>query len=116
MRRSGLLKTLNDRMGPSHDIAFRMIAKKQREERGITTGKGPDERSFKPRVASLIAVGGSEWDTLALPMLHLFTLPMHINVVDKMLVNWVGLPGSEFGEKGSAMLTRKKRPLLKDPA
>ncbi|WP_264453762.1 flavodoxin family protein [Paenibacillus polymyxa] len=91
---SGLLKTLNDRMGPSHDIAFRMIAKKQREERGITTGKGPDERSFKQRVASLIAVGGSEWDTLALPMLHLFTLPMQINVVDKMLVNWVGLPGS----------------------
>ncbi|MEK4464791.1 flavodoxin family protein [Paenibacillus sp. FSL R7-0048] len=91
---NGLLKILNDRMGPSHDIAFRMIAKKQREERGITTGKGPDERSFKTRVASLIAVGGSEWDTLALPMLHLFTLPMQINVIDKMLVNWVGLPGA----------------------
>lgn len=23
-----------------------------------------------------------------------FTLPMQINVIDKMLVNWVGLPGS----------------------
>ncbi|MBP2644876.1 MAG: putative NADPH-dependent reductase [Firmicutes bacterium] len=91
---SGQLKVLNDRMGPSHDIAFRMIAKKIREERGITTGQGPDERSFKPRAASLIAVGGSEWDTLALPMMHLFSLSMQMNVVDKMLVNWVGLPGA----------------------
>ncbi|MDF2631709.1 MAG: hypothetical protein K0Q85_305 [Caproiciproducens sp.] len=91
---SGLLKILNDRMGPSHDVAFRMIAKKIREEKGITSGKGPDERAFKPRAASLIAVGGSEWDNLALPLLHLFALPMQMEVVDKMLVNWVGLPGA----------------------
>lgn len=91
---SGLLKLLNDRMGPSHDIAFRMIAKKIRAEKGITTGTGPDERSFKPRVASLIAVGGSEWDNLALPLMHLFTLSMQINVIDKMLVNWAALPAS----------------------
>ncbi|SFL71087.1 flavodoxin family protein [Pelosinus propionicus] len=91
---SGLLKVLNDRMGPSHDVAFRMIAKKIRNEKGITTGRGPDERAFKPRAASLIAVGGSEWDNLALPMLHLFALPLQIEVVDKILVNWVGLPAS----------------------
>ena len=91
---NGLLKVLNDRMGLSHDIAFRTIARDNRKERGITTGKGPDERSFKPKVASLIAVGGSEWDTLALPMLNLFVLPMQMTVVDKILVNWVGLPGA----------------------
>ena len=90
---SGQLKILNDRMGPSHDMAMRMIAKKIREEKNITTGIGPDERSFKIRAASLIAVGGSEWDNLALPMLHLFTLSMQMEVVDKMLVNWVALPG-----------------------
>ncbi|MCM8711238.1 flavodoxin family protein [Clostridium sp. SYSU_GA19001] len=90
---SGQLKVLNDRMGPSHDMAMRIIGKKIREEKGITTGKGPDERSFKTRVASLIAVGGSEWDNLALPMMHLFTLSMQMEVVDKMLVNWVALPG-----------------------
>ena len=89
----GLLKILNDRMGPSHDLAFRIIAKKIRAEKGITTGVGPDERSFKPRAASLIAIGGSEWDTFALPLMHLFALPMQIEVVDKMLVNWVALPG-----------------------
>lgn len=88
----GQLKSLNDRMGPSHDLAFRIVAKQTREERGITAGKGPDPRSFKPKAVSLIAVGGSEWDTLALPMMHLFALPMQFEVVDKMLVNWVALP------------------------
>ena len=37
---TGQLKTLQDRMGPSHDQGFRMIAKKIREEKGITVGRG----------------------------------------------------------------------------
>lgn len=90
---TGYLKTLNDRMGPSHDMAFRLIAKKIREEKGITTGKGPDERSFKPRVAALFAVGGSDWVEFGLPMLQLFTMPMNITVVDQQLFNWIALPG-----------------------
>jgi multimeric flavodoxin WrbA len=89
---SGQLKSLNDRMGPSHDMAFRLAAKKMRAERGITDDNGPDERAFKPRAASLIAVGGSEWNTLALPLLSLFTLPMQIEVVDRIQANWVALP------------------------
>jgi multimeric flavodoxin WrbA len=88
----GLLKILNDRMGPSHDLAFRIIAKKIREEKGITKGKGPDERSFKPRAASLFAVGGSDWTTLALPMLQIFALPMNMTVVDQHVFNWTALP------------------------
>jgi multimeric flavodoxin WrbA len=89
---SGQLKSLNDRMGPSHDVGFRMIAQKMRDEKGITTGTGPDPRAFKPRAGVTIAVGGSEWDTLALPMLGLFMLPLQVAVVDQILVNWVGLP------------------------
>jgi multimeric flavodoxin WrbA len=89
---TGQLKSLNDRMGPSHDQGFRLITKQRRAEMGITEGEGPDERAFKPRAASLIAVGGSEWDTLALPMMSLFTLSMQIEVVDRILVNWIGLP------------------------
>lgn len=88
----GLLKTLNDRMGPSHDVGFRLITKKWREEMGITDGEGPDERSFKPRTGALIAIGGSEWDTLMLPMMHIYMLSLQIEVVDKFLVNWIGLP------------------------
>jgi len=90
----GLLKCLNDRMGPSHDLAFRMIAKKIRAEKGITKGKGPDERSFKPHVASLFAVGGSDWTTLALPLLQIFALPMNMTVVDQQLFNWTALPST----------------------
>ncbi|WP_294352004.1 flavodoxin family protein [uncultured Clostridium sp.] len=91
---TGLLKILADRMGPSHDVGFRMIAKKKREEEGITKGKAVDERSFKTRSASIIAVGGSEWDTLALPLMQLTLVSTHMDIVDKMLVNWTGLPGS----------------------
>jgi multimeric flavodoxin WrbA len=91
---SGQLKILNDRMGPSHDLAFRTISKKIRAEKNITTGKAVDERAFKRRSASLIAVGGSEWDNLALPMMHVGSLSMQIDIVDKILVNWVALPGS----------------------
>lgn len=90
---TGQLKILNDRMGPSHDIAFRMIAKHIRQEKGITTGKGPDERAFKPRVASLFAVGGSDWVEMALPMLQMFVMPMQIKVVDQQIFNWIALPG-----------------------
>ncbi|GAU79522.1 flavodoxin family protein [Fusibacter sp. 3D3] len=89
----GQLKILNDRLGPSHDMAFKLIAKQTRAAKNVTTGKGPDPRSFMPKAASLIAVGGSEWDTLALPMMHLSVLSMQYEVVDKMLVNWVALPG-----------------------
>jgi multimeric flavodoxin WrbA len=89
---SGQLKSLNDRMGPSHDVGFRMIAKKIREEKGIIEGTGPDERAFKPRAGATIAVGGSEWDTLAMPMMGLFMLPLQVSVVDNIVVNWIGLP------------------------
>ena len=103
----GLLKVLNDRMGPSHDMAFRMISKKIRKEKGITTAKAPDERSFKPRTASLFAVGGSEWTTLALPLMQLFVLPMNMTVVDQQLFNWVALPATVVLKE--EMLARARR-------
>ncbi|MBE6050456.1 MAG: flavodoxin family protein [Clostridium sp.] len=91
---TGLLKILADRMGPSHDVAFRMIAQRRRKEEGVIGGKSIDERSFKTKSASIIAVGGSEWDTLALPLMELTLISTHMDIVDKMLVNWTGLPGS----------------------
>lgn len=107
---TGLLKILSDRMGPSHDVAFRLISKKNREEKGITTGKSVDERSFKTRVASLIAVGGSEWDNLALPVMHISLISTHMDVVDKILVNWTGLPGSVvFNDKALARARKSGR-------
>ncbi|AGX43541.1 flavodoxin family protein [Clostridium saccharobutylicum] len=111
---TGLLKILADRMGPSHDVAFRLISKKNREEKGITTGTPVDERSFKTRVASLIAVGGSEWDNLALPLMHLSLISTHMDVVDKILVNWTGLPGSvAFNDDALAKARKSGRHVAK---
>jgi multimeric flavodoxin WrbA len=93
MSPTGYFKTLCDRMGPSHDMAFRMIADKIRKEKGITTGKGVDPRSFKVRAVSLFAVGGSDWTTFALPMMQLFRLAMQMELVDQVLFNWIALPG-----------------------
>lgn len=104
---TGLLKILSDRMGPSHDVAFRLISKNNRKENGITSGKSVDERSFKTRIASLIAVGGSEWDNLALPLMHLSLISTHIDVVDKILVNWTGLPGSVVFNEDALAKARK---------
>ena len=103
----GLLKVLNDRMGPSHDLAFRIIAKKIRQEQGITKGRGPDERSFKPRAAALFAVGGSDWTTLALPLLQIFALPMNMTVVDQQLFDWTALPATVVLKED--MLQRARR-------
>ncbi len=88
---TGLYKTLNDRMGPSHDFAFRLIAKKIHEESG--RGTGPDPRAFKPRVTSLLAIGGSDWTEFALPLMQILPMPMQATVVDQHLFNWIALPG-----------------------
>jgi flavone/flavonol reductase len=83
----GLLKVISDRFGPSHDYAFRMEAQKIRDAKA--KGKGPDERSFKDRVAGFISVGGAvtpHWLSLGLPLMNLFTFPSHIQVVDQMQV------------------------------
>jgi multimeric flavodoxin WrbA len=96
----GILKTLNDRMGPSHDVAMRLDAKRIREEVVPSTGTrpaqafdcGPDERSFKPRAASLIAVGGSDCVTLALPVMQLFVQPLQMTIVDKLRFPWQAPP------------------------
>ncbi len=87
----GLVKVITDRMGPSHDMAFRLEAMKIREAKGSNAkGKGPDERSFKKRVAGFISVGGnSDISCLSfgLPLMYLFTFSSQIKVVDQMQVH-----------------------------
>ncbi|MFI6072209.1 flavodoxin family protein [Actinoplanes sp. NPDC051343] len=56
-----------------------------------------DERVLKPRVAGLIAVGGSltpQWKTLALPLLHTTAFSMHMAVVDQVVFGGAGTPQS----------------------
>jgi multimeric flavodoxin WrbA len=90
----GLIKVLSDRFGPSHDVNFRMEAKKMRAAKGITKGHGPDERSFKERVGAFIAVGGASTYypvSLGLPLMYLFTMSTRIRVVDQMQVLGISL-------------------------
>ena len=54
---SGLFKTICDRMGPSHDIAFRKQAKEWAEAAGKPSPV--DERCFKPRAVGLVSCGGA---------------------------------------------------------
>jgi multimeric flavodoxin WrbA len=90
----GYLKVINDRMGPSHDVGFRMEANKIRIATGRTTGKGPDERSFKPRTGAFIAVGGSKWVSMVFPLMHIFAFPLQITIVDQFLLSDTGKPAA----------------------
>jgi multimeric flavodoxin WrbA len=56
-----------------------------------------DERVLRPRVAGLIAVGGSltqQWKALALPVMHSLTFSMQTAVVDQVVVAGAGTPKS----------------------
>jgi multimeric flavodoxin WrbA len=96
---TGRLKLLGDRLlGPNADVA--MIAELLRLR---AEGHEPavpfrvDERVLKPRVAGLIAVGGSltpQWKSLALPLLHTLTFSMHTAVADQALFEGAGTPRS----------------------
>jgi multimeric flavodoxin WrbA len=83
----GLVKVIADRRGPSRDVAWQAEAKKLRETLPTSPARGPDERSFKKRVAAFINVGGAStpnWLSFGLPLMHLFTFPSNMTVVDQM--------------------------------
>lgn len=95
----GRLKVLIDLLlGPNADRAIveRLLAAR-------ASGQEPavpfrlDERVLRPRVAGLIAVGGSltpQWKGLALPAMHILTFSMHTAVVDQLVVHGAGTPQS----------------------
>ncbi|MGV8981025.1 flavodoxin family protein [Clostridium sp.] len=83
---TGKFKTVCDRLGPSHDIAFRTEAKKTGIKMGKTPEQLPDERAFKKRIGALITVGGAmtqNWLSFAMPSMYEFTISMGTSVVDK---------------------------------
>lgn len=83
---TGLVKIVADRWGPSHDTYWRMMGKQFAQKLGK---RGPDERSFKNRVAGLIVTGGAStphWVSLALPLMYLMCFSRHIKPIDNMAV------------------------------
>lgn len=87
----GILKVLADRCGPSHDQAFVIEASK------IAGGKSEvDQRIFKPRVGGFLSVGGAphrDWVSMALPLMHSFTFPMEIQIVDMYQASAAAIQG-----------------------
>ena len=91
---SGLFKIVADRWGPSHDLVWRIEAKKIAAAKGKA---GPDERSFKNRVGGIMCTGGAStphWLSLGLPLMYLLTFPSGITVVDQMQVLAISQLGS----------------------
>jgi multimeric flavodoxin WrbA len=85
----GFFKCIQDRMsGPGHDIGMLMIAKKIREQKGITSGKGPDPRAFKKRMSSFISIGGSDWICKASSDMNLFAMSPMLTVIDDLTFGW----------------------------
>jgi multimeric flavodoxin WrbA len=89
---NGILKVLADRMGPSHDVSWRMDSVRFAEQNGNVAGSGPDERSYKNRVGAFIATGGAStqnWLSLGLPLMHLNTMASQVKIVDQMEVTCI---------------------------
>ncbi len=83
---TGNFKVVCDRLGPSHDITFRKACYDEGLADGKPLDKLPDVRSFKPRVACLITVGGAmtkNWLAMGEPIMYEFPLSMGMDVVDK---------------------------------
>ncbi|MFT3864331.1 MAG: NAD(P)H-dependent oxidoreductase [Solirubrobacterales bacterium] len=96
---SASVKVAIDRMlGPNADAAFvEAIVAARREGRDPVVPFQADERVLKPRVAGLIAVGGSlteNWKSLTLPTLHGIAFSMHIAVADQVVFEGAGTPKS----------------------
>lgn len=84
----GEFKILMDRTGPSHDVVFRKHLKENRQLRGLEDGKSVDERSFIKRPAIFIAHGGTDWGSLAIPTMEVWSIPLGLEVVDLQYYPW----------------------------
>jgi multimeric flavodoxin WrbA len=93
------LKLVIDRLlGPNADRAIveTLVAMRQSGHEPAVPFR-VDERVLRPRVAGLIAVGGSltpQWKALALPVMHSFTFSMQTAVVDQFVISGTGTPQS----------------------
>lgn len=85
----GFFKCIEDRLfGPGHDTGMLMVAKDIREQKGITTGSGPDPRAFRKRMASFISIGGSDWVNKASSDFNLFAMTQILTVIDDVTFSW----------------------------
>ena len=92
----GQLKNFLDRFGAAHDRASMIDEQNKRREDGRPL---LDERYFKDRYCSYVAVGGAwteDWTCLGLPMMHLFSCSQTMKVVGQINANDQGRKTSPF--------------------
>lgn len=95
----GQLKNFLDRFGATHDRASMLEEQKKRREEGRPL---LDERYFKDRYCSYVAVGGAwteDWTCMGLPMMHLFGCSQAMKVVGQINANDQGRKTSPFLDK-----------------
>jgi multimeric flavodoxin WrbA len=95
----GKLRLLGDKIsGPQADVAFTSELLRMRAAGlEIPMQFAIDERVLRPRVGAFIAVGGSlgsNWKTLALPLMHTLTASMQVGIVDQVQFAGAGSPAS----------------------
>jgi multimeric flavodoxin WrbA len=95
---AGLKSVIDRLLGPNADAAIiEHLVAMRRDGTEPAVPFRVDERVLKPRVAGLLAVGGSrtpQWKTLALPLLHTVAFSMHMAVVDQVAFGGAGTPRS----------------------
>jgi multimeric flavodoxin WrbA len=84
----GYFKSLCDRGGPSMDAALRMKAVELGQENNRPPEKMPDPRTFKKRLVSFIAHGGSDWNQSMMPVMMHFAIPLNMEIIDQILIPW----------------------------
>lgn len=92
----GQLKNFLDRFGAAHDRSSMIEEQKKRQEEGRPL---LDERYFKDRYCSYVAVGGAwteDWTCMGLPMMHLFSCSQAMKVVGQINANDQGRKTSPF--------------------
>ena len=92
----GQLKNFLDRFGAAHDRASMIDEQEKRKADGRPL---LDERYFKDRYCSYVAVGGAwteDWTCMGLPMMHLFSCSQAMKVVGQINANDQGRKTSPF--------------------
>jgi multimeric flavodoxin WrbA len=85
----GFFKCIEDRMfGPGHDTGMLFVSNKIREQKGITTGTGPDPRAFKKKTVSFISIGGSDWTSKASVDMNLLAMSQMLTVIEDITYSW----------------------------
>lgn len=108
---AGFLKAILDRIcGPFTDATFvdTVVQMRKAGDPHFAHMK-VDERVLKPRVAGFIAIGGSSTPdqiTMALPILHTLIYPMHVKVVDQVVFQTCGTPGSIIARAQGSFVER----------